>query len=263
MKVVWITGASSGIGEALTHQFVQAGWGVVAFARRAERLRVLSVRYPQQVLPVVGDVTQVADCVAAVEAAVKHFGTLHAVIANAGISMRALVEEAQEEVLRQVMEVNFWGAVRTVRAALPLVKANQGWIVGVSSIAGFRGLPARSAYSASKFALNGFLESLRVELLPAGVKVLIAAPGFTKSEIRQKALTASGAFQAESPLPEDQLMSAEAVAKAIYRAMHRGQKYLVLTREGRLVRWLNYLAPGWLDKVLYKRFAAEAGSPLR
>jgi short-subunit dehydrogenase len=161
------------------------------------------------------------------------------------------------------MEVNFWGAVRTVRAALPLVKANQGWIVGVSSIAGFRGLPARSAYSASKFALNGFLESLRVELLPAGVKVLIAAPGFTKSEIRQKALTASGAFQAESPLPEDQLMSAEAVAKAIYRAMHRGQKYLVLTREGRLVRWLNYLAPGWIDKVLYKHFAAEAGSPLR
>ena len=92
----------------------------------------------------------------------------------------------------------------------------------------------------------GFLESLRVELLPAGVKVLIAAPGFTKSEIRQKALTASGAFQAESPLPEDQLMLAEAVAKAIYRAMHRGQKYLVLTQEGRLVRWLNYLAPGWI-----------------
>ena len=263
MRVVWITGASSGIGEALVHQFVQEGWRVVASARRQERLQALSARYSQQVLPVVGDVTQAADCTAVVEAAVKRFGTLHAVIANAGISMRALAEEAQEEVLRQVMEVNFWGAVRTIRAALPLVKANQGWIVGVSSIAGFRGLPARSAYSASKFALNGFLESLRVELLPTGVKVLIAAPGFTKSEIRQKALTASGASQAESPLPEDQLMSAEAVAKAIYQAMRRGQKYLVLTGEGRLVRWLSCLAPGWLDGVLYKRFAAEVGSPLR
>ncbi len=263
MRVVWITGASSGIGEALVHQFVQEGWRVVASARRQERLQALSARYSQLVLPVVGDVTQAADCTAVVEAAVKRFGTLHAVIANAGISMRALAEEAQEEVLRQVMEVNFWGAVRTIRAALPLVKANQGWVVGVSSIAGFRGLPARSAYSASKFALNGFLESLRVELLPTGVKVLIAAPGFTKSEIRQKALTASGASQAESPLPEDQLMSAEAVAKAIYQAMRRGQKYLVLTGEGRLVRWLSCLAPGWLDGVLYKRFAAEVGSPLR
>ncbi len=263
MRVVWITGASSGIGEALVHQFVREGWRVVASARRQERLQALSARYSQQVLPVVGDVTQAADCTAVVEAAVKRFGTLHAVIANAGISMRALAEEAQEEVLRQVMEVNFWGAVRTIRAALPLVKANQGWVVGVSSIAGFRGLPARSAYSASKFALNGFLESLRVELLPTGVKVLIAAPGFTKSEIRQKALTASGASQAESPLPEDQLMSAEAVAKAIYQAMRRGQKYLVLTGEGRLVRWLSCLAPGWLDGVLYKRFAAEVDSPLR
>jgi len=262
MKVVWVTGASSGIGEALVHRFVREGWGVVAFARRKERLAALAAHYPQQVLPFVGDVRNMTDCEAAVQAAVERFGNLHAVIANAGISMRALVEEAREEVLREVIEVNFWGAVRTIRAALPLIKKNQGWIVGVSSIAGFRGLPARSAYSASKSALHGFLEALRVELRPAGVKVLIAAPGFTKSEIRQKALTASGVPQAESPLPEDQLMSAEAVAEAIYRAMKRHQKYLVLTTEGRLVRWLNCLAPGWLDKVLYQRFAAEPGSPL-
>ncbi len=262
MKVAWVTGASSGIGEALVHKLVREGWCVLAFARRRQRLDSLAVHYPQQVLPFVGDVTKEADCEAAVTAALNRFGTLHAVIANAGISMRALVEESRKEVLREVMEVNFWGAIHTIRAALPVIRQNQGWIVGVSSIAGFRGLPARSAYSASKFALNGFLEALRVELRPAGVRVLIAAPGFTRSEIREKALTASGLPQAESPLPEDKLMSAEAVAEAIYHAMMRGQKYLVLTWEGRLVRWLNCMVPGWLDKVLYKRFATEAGSPM-
>jgi len=262
MRVAWVTGASSGIGEALVHKLVREGWGVVAFARRRERLDSLAAHYPQQVLPFVGDVTKAADCEAAVEAALNRFGHLHAVIANAGISMRALVEESREAVLREVMEVNFWGAVHTIRAALPFIKRHRGWIVGVSSIAGFRGLPARSAYSASKFALNGFLEALRVELRPAGVRVLIAAPGFTRSEIRERALTALGTPQAESPLPEDKLMSAEAVADAIYRAMMQGRKYLVLTGEGRLVRWLNCIVPGWLDKVLYERFAAEAGSPL-
>jgi NAD(P)-dependent dehydrogenase (short-subunit alcohol dehydrogenase family) len=263
MRVAWVTGASSGIGEALVHEFVRRGWRVVAFARREERLEALATQYPQKVLPYKGDVTELEDCENAVRAAVDRFGRLDAVIANAGISMRALAEEAQEAILQEVMTVNFWGAVRTIRAALPLIRAHRGWIVGVSSIAGFRGLPARSAYSASKFALNGFLEALRVELLPHGVHVLIAAPGFTQSEIRQKALTASGEIQAESPLPEEKLMSAAEVAQAIYRAMKRRRPYLVLTGEGRLVRWLNLLAPAWLDKMLYKRFTREPGSPLR
>ncbi len=117
-------------------------------------------------------------CHEAVQEALRTFGRLDAVIANAGISHRALVEEVALSVLRDVFEVNFWEAVHAIRAALPEVRARRGWIVGVSSIAGFRGLPARSGYSASKFALNGFLEALRTELYGTGVCVLHGSAGF-------------------------------------------------------------------------------------
>lgn len=262
MRVVWITGASSGIGEALAKCFVERGWGVLAQARRADRLQKLAAIAPDRILPFVADVRDYAACEAAVTQAIGHFGRLDAVVANAGISHRALVEEVSLSVLREVMEINFWGAVHAIKAALPMVRQARGWIVGVSSIAGFRGLPARSGYSASKFALNGFLESLRTELYGTGVSVLIAAPGFTRTEIRKKALTASGAAQEESPLPEEKLMSAEAVAAAIYEAMQRRRKYLILTPQGRLTVWLNRLVPGFLDGIVYRHFRQERGSPL-
>ncbi|GIV23996.1 MAG: short chain dehydrogenase [Bacteroidia bacterium] len=262
MRAVWITGASSGIGEALARLFAEKGWRVLAQARRAERLEALREAYPEKIVPFVGDVRDFAVCQAAVAQARQHFGGLHAVIANAGISHRATVEAVSLQVLREVMEVNFWGAVHAIKAALPLVKETRGWIVGVSSIAGFRGLPARSGYSASKFALNGFLEALRTELYGTGVSVLIAAPGFTRSEIRQRALTAEGLPQGESPLPEGTLMSAEEVAQRIYQAMVRRRKYLVLTTQGRLTVWLSRLWPGLLDGLVYRHFKNEADSPL-
>lgn len=262
MRAVWITGASSGIGEALARLFAEKGWGVLAQARRADRLQALRDAYPEKIVPFVGDVRDFTACQAAVAEARQRFGGLHAVIANAGISHRATVEAVSMEVLREVMEVNFWGAVHTIKAALPLIKETQGWIVGVSSIAGFRGLPARSGYSAAKFALNGFLEALRTELYGTGVSVLIAAPGFTRSEIRQKALTAEGLPQGESPLPEDTLMSAEEVAQKIYQAMMRRRKYLILTTQGRLTVCLNRFCPGLLDRLVYRHFKNEAASPL-
>ncbi|MCX7605724.1 MAG: SDR family oxidoreductase [Bacteroidia bacterium] len=263
MKVAWVTGASSGIGEALTRQLATQGWCVIAQGRRKDRLEILAASYPDQIIPFVGDVRDEDACMKVPELAQERFGRLHAVIANAGISHRALVEEVSLQVLREVMEVNFWGAVHVIKAALPLIKVNQGWIVGISSIAGFRGLPARSGYSASKFALNGFLEALRTELYGSGVCVLTVAPGFTRSEIREKALTATGLPQAESPLPEHKLMSAEAVAERIYRAMLRRKKYLVLTRQGRLTVWLNRFLNGALDKFIYQHFVQEPGSPLK
>ncbi|MEN3040796.1 MAG: SDR family oxidoreductase [Bacteroidia bacterium] len=263
MRTVWITGASSGIGEALVKRFAQAGWGVVAQARRKERLEVLATEMPEKVIPFTGDVKDYEACEAAARLAVERFGRLDAVIANAGISHRALVQEVSLSVLREVMEVNFWGAVHAIKAALPYIMQTKGWIVGVSSIAGFRGLPARSGYSASKFALNGFLESLRTELYETGVSVLIVAPGFTRSEIREKALNAEGHPQRESPLPEERLMPAETVAAAVYRAMLRRRKYLILTAQGHLTVWMNRFAPSWLDRIVFKYFAREPDSPLR
>ncbi|MCX8112145.1 MAG: SDR family oxidoreductase [Bacteroidia bacterium] len=263
MRSVWITGASSGIGEALVREFVKQGWMVLAQARRQERLESLAREAPDRIYPFVGDVRDYATCESAVQVALRHLGRLDAVVANAGISHRALVEDISLAVLREVMETNFWGAVHAIKAALPLVKQQRGWIVGVSSIAGFRGLPARSGYSASKFALNGFLEALRVELYRSGVSVLTAAPGFTRSEIREKALTAHGVPQRESPIAEEKLMKAETVAQAIYRAMMRRQKYLILTAQGRWTVWLNKVVPGLLDGLMYRYFQKEEGSPLR
>lgn len=263
MRVVWITGASSGIGAALACRFAEEGWYVLAQARRVEKLNSLVQAYPEQIVSHVGDVRQYEDCQAAVQTALEKWGRIDAVIANAGISHRALVEEVSLSVLREVMETNFWGAVHAIKAALPEIRRQRGWIVGVSSIAGFRGLPARSGYSASKFALNGFLEALRTELHGSGVSLLIAAPGFTRSEIREKALTATGEVQAESPLSEEKLMSAEEVARHIYRAMLQRRKYLILTRQGKLTVWLNRLFPSVLDGIVYRHFLREPNSPLQ
>ncbi|MCS7296696.1 MAG: SDR family oxidoreductase [Bacteroidia bacterium] len=258
MRVVWITGASSGIGEALARLFLEKGWGVIAQARREDRLQALAKLAPSRLLPHVGDVRQYEVCEKAVDLALSTFGRLDALIANAGISHRARVEEVSIEVLRTVMEVNFWGAVHAIKAAIPAIRAQRGWIVGVSSIAGFRGLPGRSGYSASKFALNGFLEALRVELYGSGVSVLIAAPGFTRSEIRYKALDAYGHPHGETPLPEEQLMTPETVASAIFAAMMRRKSYLLLTTQGRLTVWLNRLFPRLLDILIYRYFSRQS-----
>jgi short-subunit dehydrogenase len=259
--VALLTGASSGIGEALAHQYAAAGWHLALAARSREPLeRVaaeLSKRYGIRTLAVVTDVAREADCRHFVHQAADHFGQIDLLINNAGISMRAPFSEVQLEVLERLMQVNFWGAVYCTQAALPWLIRSRGSIVGVSSIAGFRGLPYRTGYSASKFALQGFLESLRTELLPVGVHVLIACPGFTQSNIRQMALSADGSPQGESPRDESRMMTAEAVARHIYRAQQRRKRLLVLTTEGILTRWLNWLAPAWMDRMVWRSFERE------
>ncbi|MEM7038439.1 MAG: SDR family NAD(P)-dependent oxidoreductase, partial [Bacteroidota bacterium] len=139
----------------------------------------------------------------------------------------------------------------------------KGSIIGVSSIAGFRGLPGRTGYSASKFAMHGFLESLRTEVLKKGVHVLVACPGFTASNIRKVALTADGSQQGDTPLKEKKLMSSEEVADHIYKATVRRKRTIVLTRQGKLTVWLNKRFPKFMDKMVYNHFAKEPDSPLK
>lgn len=261
-KTVLITGGSSGIGRALAEAFGAAG-AAVAFTGRdaaglaetAARLSAAGVRH----LSMQADVTVPADCQRAVADTVALFGRLDVLVNNAGISMRALFEEAEVAVLRRLMEVNFFGVVETTKAALPHLLAARGSIVGVSSIAGYRGLPGRTGYSASKFALHGFLESLRTELRPRGVHVLLACPGFTASNIRATALLADGRPQGQSPRDEGQLMSAEEVAAHIVRAVQRRQRDLVLTGQGKLTVFLNKWLPGLADKLVYNHFVKEEG----
>ncbi len=265
-KVVIITGASSGIGHALAEICLENNMKVVMAARRVEPMNHLAEKkegYKERSVVVQADITKVEDCKNLINTAVKAFERIDILVNNAGISMRALFSELDSDVLRQVMDVNFWGAVHCTKYALPYLLASKGSVAGVSSIAGYKGLPARTGYSASKFALNGFLETLRIENLKTGLHVLIACPGFTSSQIRLKALDRYGNPQGESPRNENKMMSANAVAKHIMKAVIKRKHTLILTTEGKMLIWLNKFFPRLLDKTVYKKMSKEPDAPFK
>lgn len=264
-KVVIITGGSSGIGKALAHEFGNKGSKILITGRRerplmqaAEELRSQKV----DVATMVADVSKEHDNQQMAQLAMEHFGGIDILINNAGISMRALFEEVDLDVIRRVMDINFYGSIFATKYCLPSILERQGSVVGISSIAGYRGLPGRVGYSASKFALQGFLESLRTEMLPKNVHVLTACPGFTTSNIREASLTKDGNLQGTSPRDEQKMMSAETCAALIYSAVKKRKKHLILTTQGKLTVWMNKWFPGFMDQVVYNHMAKEADSPL-
>jgi len=221
-KVVVITGASSGIGEALAKRFALAGAKVVIAARNIGKLNKLAEELSKdaaEVLSVKTDVSSESECRNLINETVIKFGGIDILINNAGISMRALFENTDLNVIRKLMDVNFWGTVYCTKFALPHLLKSKGSVVGVSSIAGYKGLPGRAGYSASKFAMQGFLEVLRIENMKKDLHVLIACPGFTASNIRNTALASDGSQQGESPRDEDKMMSADEVALHIIKAI--------------------------------------------
>lgn len=265
-KVAIITGGSSGIGYALAARLASLGAKVVITGRDEGKLQAATATLAAQgaeVLALAGDVSQWQDCERWVGETLQKWGRIDLLFNNAGISMRALFEELDMKVIRQVMDINFYGTVYMTKLALPALIQSQGAIVGVSSIAGYRGLPARTGYSASKFAMQGFLEALRTELMPHRVHVLIACPGFTASNIRNAALAKDGSAQGESPREEATMMSSEAVADYILKALEKKKKTLVLTTQGRLTVWLNKWFSGWMDKIVFNALAKEKDSPLQ
>jgi dehydrogenase/reductase SDR family member 7B len=265
-KVVIITGASSGIGLACARAFGSKGAKLVLAARQEDKLSEVAEslqRGGTEVLVVKADVSREEDCRNLMEKAVLRFGRIDVLVNNAGISMRALFRDVDLEVIRKVMDTNFWGSVYCTKYALPHLLEAKGSVVGVSSIAGKKGLPGRTGYSASKFALEGFLETLRIENLSTGLHVLTACPGFTASNIRNTALAKDGRPQGESPRDEDRMMSAEEVADAIAAAVLRRRRDLVLTRQGKLTILLNKFFPAWVDRLVYRHMAKENDSPLK
>ncbi|MFT4062956.1 MAG: SDR family oxidoreductase [Edaphocola sp.] len=264
-KVIVVTGASSGIGLALALQALEGGSKVAVCGRDNAKLEAAfsSVNNKEKLLLHVADVASEADCSRFVTAVLAKWGRMDTLVCNAGMSMRALFETVDLKVLKQLMDVNFWGTVHMAKHALPALKKNKGTIIGISSIAGYRGLPGRTGYSSSKFAMQGFLESLRTELLHAGVHVMWAAPGFTASNIRNTALNAGGQAQKETPLAEDKLMSAETCAALIWRAAEKRKRTVVMTLQGKATVWLNKLLPGFMDGMVFGHFAKEPGSPLK
>lgn len=262
-KVIVITGASSGIGKAMADAFLAEGAKLALCARNLEKLKEAFPNVAEeQILFCAVDVSKENECARFIDAILKKWNRLDALINNAGISMRALFEDVDLNVLRNLLDINFWGTVYMTKYALPALLQTKGIVLGISSIAGYRGLPARTGYSASKFAMQGFLEALRTEMLHTGVHVMWVSPGFTASNIRNTALSANGSAQQETPLDEAKLMSAEECAHRILIAMAQRKRTLVMTKDGKLAVWLNKLIPGFVDKQVYKMFLKEPNSPL-
>ncbi len=260
-KVVIITGASSGIGKAMAHEFARRGANLVLAARQYVTLCEIALdlekQYKIKAIAVQCDVAVPEDCKYLIKQAIVTFKHIDVLVNNAGISMRALFNDADVDVLKKVMDVNFWGTVYCTKYALPEIINTKGSVVGVSSIAGYKGLPGRTGYSASKFAMNGFLDSLRVENLKTGVHVMTACPGFTASNIRNTALTKDGSQQSESSMDEDKMMSADQVAKIIVDGVEARKRTLIITGQGKLTVALTKFLPAFLDKMVYNIFTKE------
>ena len=254
-KVVVITGGSDGIGKALVELYLNKGAKVATCARNYQKLYQLqSANTGKPLFIHATDVSKEMDCKGFMDAVIKEFGTIDILINNAGVSMRALVQDVDFETIKRVMDINFWGTVYCTKFALDHIIKNKGTIVGVSSIAGYRGLPGRSGYSASKYAVNGWLEALRTELLESGTNVMWVCPGFTSSNIRNAALNSKGESQGESPMDEGAMMSSEECAVHIANAIQKRKRTLVLTFTGKRAVFMNKFFPALADKLVRKFF---------
>jgi len=254
-KVVVVTGGTDGIGRALVEMLLDKGAKVATCARNHDKLYQLQSEHPSSYLhTMVADVSSENDCRRFMETTLKFYGSIDILINNAGISMRALFKEASIDVIKQVMNINFYGSVYCTKYALDSIIQQKGTIVGVSSIAGYRGLPGRSGYSASKFALQGWLEALRTELMDDGVNVMWVCPGFTTSNIRNAALNKNAESHGETPMDEEKMMPADECARHILKAIQKKKRTLVLTFTGKRTVFMQKFIPGLADKLVHKFF---------
>lgn len=265
-KVIIITGASSGIGLASARLLGSYGAKIVMAARSYDKLVELAPSVcpsSEDVLCVKTDVSVEEDCRNLVERTVEKFGRIDILVNNAGLSMRAMFKDLDLGVIRKLMDVNFWGTVQCTKFALPYLLQTKGQVVGVISIAGYSALPARSGYSSSKFAVRGFLDTIRIEHLKDGLNVLTFAPGYTDSNVRKAALTADGSPQGDTPLAEDKLMSADDCARFLARALARRRSEMILSSLGKATVWVQKRFPHLMDKLTYSFIAKETGSPFK
>lgn len=257
-KVVVITGGTDGIGRSLVNILSGSGALVVSCGKSPQRVQECKELFigRKNTDYLVCDVRDKVACKTLVDFVVKQYGRIDILINNAGVSMRAEFEDLSLEVAAQVMAVNFFGAVYMTKWALPYIIACKGTIVGISSVAGYRATPGRCVYSASKFALNGFLESLRVELKKHRVRVLTVAPGFIASNIRFKALDKEGKLVQETHMEEHKMMQTNTCALHILDAIRQRKQRLTLTFLGKMTIFLNKLFPklmdGWVYRFYYK-----------
>lgn len=264
-KVVVITGASSGIGRACAYEFAGQGAKVVLAARRENELKKVEDEIKKQgndAISIKTDVKNIGDCENFIDITVEKYGKIDVLINNAGISMRANFEDLDISVIKELMDTNFYGAVYCTKFGLPYLIKQKGTLIGISSISGLTPLPGRTGYTASKHAMDGFLNTLRLENIKNGLHVLIVHPGFTNSNIRKLALDKNGIPQKETPRDEAKMMSSEKVAQIIARATLKREKDLILTGEGKLAVWLHKNFPGITDRIILHEMKKEPDTQL-
>jgi short-subunit dehydrogenase len=256
VRVVVLTGGSDGIGAEIARQLAsreKGGVALVLAARSADQLEAVArecVQLGAQALAVPTDVSVQEQCQRLVATAVERFGTIDVLINNAGRSAHALFEDVADlRWYEELMNVNLWGAVWCTQAALPYLKAGRGKIVAVSSLAGLVGVPGRTAYSATKFAMGGFFEALRAELKQAGLSVTIAYPGVVATRIRHRGFNAAGGTLGESLLNEEGAMPASEAARLIIDGMDKRKREVVMTAKGKLGRFIKLIAPGLVERI--------------
>ena len=263
-KVVIITGASSGIGKACAFEFAANGSKVVLAARNEDEL----LKVKNSIINLGGeasfkktDVRSIDDCKDLINNVVEKYGKIDILVNNAGISMRASFEDLDLQIIKEMMDTNFYGAVYCTKFALPHLLRQNGTVIGISSISGLTPLPGRTGYCASKHAIDGLFNTLRVENIGRGLNVLVVHPSFTCSNIRNSALDKNNQAQKETPRDEERMMSSQEVAQIIANAALKRKRDLILTPQGKLVVWLYKNFPGMTDRIIYREMAKEPGSP--
>jgi short-subunit dehydrogenase len=251
-----LTGASEGIGRALALELAARGARLALAARDRERLETLAQECrarggEARALPT--DVTSQQDCEWLVNETVTAFGGIDVLVHNAGITMWSRFDALTDfSIFERIMEVNYFAPVRLTALALPHLKQSRGLLVAVASLAGLTGVPERSGYAASKHAMIGFFDSLRIELDGSGVDVSVVAPDFVVSEIHKRAIGPNGEPLGESPMVKTKIMTAEDCARRIVRAIERRERQVLMSTRGRLGRWLKLIAPSLIDRIAAK-----------
>lgn len=264
-KVIIITGSSSGIGKALSYELAKRGSNIVLTARREDKLieiaKDIERLYSVKTLVIKADLSLKDGCKKVIELTIKKFNKLDILINNAGISQRAMFADLDLSVMHKVMDINYWASIYTTKFALPYLLESKGSVVAISSISGFSPLPARTGYCSSKYALHGFMESLRIEHLKTGLHVMVVAPEYVASEIREHALLGNGNEQGKSPREEKAMLTAEHVARRVVKGITKHRRTMVIGRMGTLNVVLYKLFPRLTDKLIYYYIKKETNSP--